>query len=247
MKIPIAILLLLSSIILYALPDIRIDAETGLAIPGYNDVRIPNSGANSQFSIKNEFGLKSTLNTRLSIHYYITPKHQVSVMATPLTFKAENRLSQDLVYQNKTFMRGDTVEATYRFDSYRLQYRYNLPKSFYGIRAIGASLKLRDAEIALESKTFPHKATKTNTGFVPLLSLNAGHRVNEDLDMVLEAEGLGSPYGRAEDVFVGAVYDIKDKLSLKAGYRLLEGGSDNDEVFTFAAVHYIVLGFRIDL
>lgn len=247
MKVPITILLLLGSVMLFAKPDIRIDAETGLAIPGYNDVRIPNSGRNTQFSLKNEFDLKPSLNTRLNIHYYVSPKHQISLLATPLTIKGEKRLSQTLVYQDKTFSFGDLVEATYRFDSYRLQYRYNLPKSFYGLRAFGASIKLRDAEIALESKTFDNTATKTNTGFVPLLSLNAGHRINDELDIVLEAEGLGSPFGRAEDVFVGAIYDIKDKLSVKAGYRILEGGSDNDEVYTFAAIHYAVLGFRIRL
>ena len=47
--------------------------------------------------------------------------------------------------------------------------------------------------------------------------------------------------------FVGAVYDVKPKLGLKAGYRFLEGGSDIDEVYTFAAVHYLVLGLNVKL
>jgi hypothetical protein len=34
---------------------------------------------------------------------------------------------------------------------------------------------------------------------------------------------------------------------MRAGYRLLEGGSDNDEVYTFAAIHYATIGFSIKL
>jgi len=32
---------------------------------------------------------------------------------------------------------------------------------------------------------------------------------------------------------------------IRVGYRFLEGGSDNDEVYTFAAIHYATLGFSL--
>ncbi len=235
----------LCSIALNALPDLRFEAETGIAIPGYNDVRIPNNDANTKFSLVDDLALDATLQKRVSIHWRISPRHQMSLMATPLTLKGEDKLSKNVVYQNRHFWQNDLVKTEYRFDSYRLQYRYLLPKEFYGIRAVGASLKLRDAEISLKSSS--NYATKKNTGFVPLLSLNAGHRLTDKLDLSLEAEGLASPYGRAEDVFVGAYYDLHNLLRLKAGYRFLEGGSDIDEVYTFAAVHYAVIGFQAKL
>jgi hypothetical protein len=31
-------------------------------------------------------------------------------------------------------------------------------------------------------------------------------------------------------------------LRLKAGYRILEGGASNDEVYTFALIHYALVG-----
>ncbi|MCK9310558.1 MAG: hypothetical protein PHH43_00695 [Candidatus Cloacimonetes bacterium] len=244
-KILLISLILASAIALSALPDIRIEAETGIAIPGYNDVRIPNDTNNTMFSLKNDVGISSAFSTRLNIHYRISPRHQISLMAAPLTLKANEKLAKSVVYQSKHFWMNDQIEAVYRFDSYRLQYRYLLPKEFYGIRAVGASLKVRDAEISLKSTS--NFATKKNTGIVPLLSLNAGYRINDELDLVLEAEGLASPYGRAEDVFIGATYDLRKNLSLKAGYRLLEGGSDIEEVYTFAAVHYAMLGFIVKL
>ena len=224
--------------------EFAVEAETGLAIPGYNDVRIPNDDSNTRFSLKDDLDLSPALHTRLNLHVKLNPRHQISLLATPLTLKADGKFNRNVRYQNTTFLAGEPIDATYRFDSYRLQYSYFFPREFYGIRAVGASLKIRDAEIKLET-TGNKKATKTDTGLVPLLSLNAGYRINPQWDLILEAEGLASPYGRAEDVFIGARYDLKDKLAIKGGYRLLEGGSDIDAVYTFAMVHYLVLGFEI--
>jgi hypothetical protein len=38
------------------------------------------------------------------------------------------------------------------------------------------------------------------------------------------------------------VAPLNDHVSLKAGYRILEGGADNDEVYTFSLFHYVVAG-----
>ncbi|NLE06337.1 MAG: hypothetical protein GX638_16250 [Crenarchaeota archaeon] len=37
-------------------------------------------------------------------------------------------------------------------------------------------------------------------------------------------------------------YKITDQLKIRGGYRMLEGGADNDEVYTFSLFHYAVLG-----
>ena len=36
-------------------------------------------------------------------------------------------------------------------------------------------------------------------------------------------------------------------MTLKAGYRFVEGGADNDAVYTFALIHYASVGISIDL
>ncbi len=42
-----------------------------------------------------------------------------------------------------------------------------------------------------------------------------------------------------------AVFRLSDRVDLDLGYRLLEGGADNDAVYTFATVHYAVAGVRV--
>jgi hypothetical protein len=60
--------------------------------------------------------------------------------------------------------------------------------------------------------------------------------------LTVEGDALAAPQGRAEDVFVGVVVPVNRRLSVKAGYRFLEGGADVDEVYTFALVHYAAVG-----
>ncbi len=42
-----------------------------------------------------------------------------------------------------------------------------------------------------------------------------------------------------------AVVRLNDSVDLDLGYRLVEGGADNDEVYTFAFFHYAVAGVRV--
>jgi hypothetical protein len=128
----------------------------------------------------------------------------------------------------------------YRFDSYRLTYRYSLVHR-RGIQvAIGFTGKIRRAETALYGA---EAQTKTNTGFVPLGSLQVkwlpqGSRFG----LIVDVDALAAPQGRAEDVLLAATYQVNDDVGLRLGYRTLEGGADNDEVYTFAWLHYAVAG-----
>ena len=37
---------------------------------------------------------------------------------------------------------------------------------------------------------------------------------------------------------IAATYKFSDNFGIRAGYRILEGGADNDEVYNFALFHY---------
>ncbi|NLN34466.1 MAG: hypothetical protein GX157_00450 [Candidatus Cloacimonetes bacterium] len=238
--------MILLSLSLWAQSEIRIEAELGAAFSGYNDVRSPNKDNGSPLlSFTDELETDPGFSSRLLLHYKPHPRHQITLLAAPLTLKPSGTLKNTIEYEGVTFNAGEEIEAEYSFDSYRLGYRYFFPKRLFVLKSLGVAAKIRDAEILLKSGD--KRSTKTNTGFVPLLNVNMGYPIMDELELVLEAEGLGSPYGRAEDVYLGLDFSINHKLNMRAGYRLLEGGSDNDEVYTFAAIHYATLGFSVKL
>jgi hypothetical protein len=121
--------------------------------------------------------------------------------------------------------------VTYRYDFYRRE------KLRLGIGFTG---KIRDAAISIEGGD--QRSEKTNTGFVPLINFRAQWTISPCFGLILDGDALAAPQGRAEDVLVALTASTSKNLHLKIGYRLLEGGADNDEVYTFALVHYLVIG-----
>lgn len=216
-----------------------LDVETGFVVTGYNDVRIPGEGG-TFFSLKDDLNAKPDLFYRIRAGYTFGDRHTISVLFAPLTIKSEGRAGFDIFFEGNTFTAGTDLTGTYMFNSYRLTYRYDLVRREKLSFGLGFTAKIRDAKIGLESSTA--SAVKTNVGFVPIINFRLGWQAGERLGVLLEGDALAAPQGRAEDVLLAATYNLSEKVRLKAGYRILEGGADNDEVYNFALVNYGAAG-----
>ncbi len=64
---------------------------------------------------------------------------------------------------------------------------------------------------------------------------------------MLDGDALAAPQGRAEDVTAAPRIGFGDRVDARVGYRVLEGGSDVDEVYGFALFHYAVAGITVRL
>ena len=79
-------------------------------------------------------------------------------------------------------------------------------------------------------------------GFVPIINFRFLWNINDHIGFLLEGDALAAPQGRAEDILIAAKYKLTDYVAVLAGYRILEGGADNDEVYNFALFHYASMG-----
>jgi hypothetical protein len=158
----------------------------------------------------------------------------------PLSLEGSGELQSELHFAEETFEAGDRVDGLYRFDSYRLSWRYQLVDGSSFSLAAGLTAKIRDAEIRLESGNTT--ASTTNTGFVPLLSFDARWNPSPCFTLLLEGDALAGPQGRAEDVFLGAMIHTGSSTDIRAGYRMVEGGADVESVYNFTLVSYLMAG-----
>lgn len=219
--------------------------ESGIVLPGYNTIQSPNNDTATRFSLSDSLDIASKEFIRLRLGYNISERHHLSLLLAPLSLHASGALSSDIVFENTFFPNLTETSAKYRFDSYRLTYRYDLVKSESIVFGIGLTAKIRDAEITINSDLA--KATKTNTGFVPLLNLQFVWFFNEGFGVILDADAAAAKQGRAEDVSISIFKDLSDTFQINLGYRLIEGGADVEEVYSFALINYLYAGIKIRL
>lgn len=224
--------------------QISIDAESGLAFQTYNDVRIPNEGGTT-FDFNQDFELQGpVVPFRVRLGYTFKEKNHIFALYAPLTVNYEGAAPRDINFENSRFTEGTDIEGLYRFNSYRLTYRRDVLLRENWTLGIGFTAKIRDARVQLTSAETSDR--KDDLGFVPLLHLYAAYHTDK-WRFYFEGDGLAGGPGRAFDLFAGARYAISDRIDAKAGYRMLEGGADVDEVYNFTLVNFLVLGVFITI
>lgn len=216
-----------------------VDVEGGAVGSSYNDIRIPGD-TGTMFSLTD--GLESKVEPffRLRVGMTLGRRHTLSLLYAPLTVKSSGTLPYILQYFGVTFPQDTPLDATYKFNSYRISWRYELVDREKIRFGIGLSFKIRDAAIKVTDGT--DTAEKTNVGFVPLINFRLEYLVSSKWSLLLEGDALAAPQGRAEDVLVAVVFKPVPSLAVRLGYRFLEGGADNDEVYTFSMFHYLSAG-----
>ena len=225
-----------------AADGVQADFEAGVAAASRNDVRIPGAGG-SALSLVDDLSASPTPVFRLRVGYRFAERHLITALYAPLRLNATGVLARDVSFAGRTYPAGGSLLGVYRFDSYRLTYRYSFVRDETIEISAGVTGKVRDAEISLYG---PQSARKTNTGFVPLLNVHIEWRPGGgSFGVVLDADALAAPQGRAEDILLAATWAASEAIVLRIGYRTLEGGADNDEVYNFTWLHYAVSGVEL--
>ncbi|NEN22348.1 hypothetical protein G3O08_02380 [Cryomorpha ignava] len=215
------------------------DFESGFVFTGYNNVRIPGD-AGTLFSLKNDLEPKPSAFIRIRAGYTIKSRHTVSLLYAPLTVKSNGATNKEIYFEDVIFAPNTFLNASYKFNSYRITYRYDIVKKSKIEFGLGFTAKIRDAEIGLKSEGL--SASKTNVGFVPIINFRLHWKMNDKIGVLFEGDALAAPQGRAEDILLAGTYKFSDQLSVRFGYRILEGGAGNDEVYNFTLFHYASVG-----
>jgi hypothetical protein len=211
-----------------------------------NDVAIPGD-TGTRFSLS-EFDRSGTAGYRLYLGYRWSEDHSFRVLYAPLSLQLEGQLTQAVNFSGETFQTGVATTARYKFNSYRLTYAYRLPDWGALTWAVGFTAKIRDAEISLSQGGVSR--SKTNVGFVPLLHFQALYALTDSWGVRLDFDGLAARQGRAIDLGLfleRSLFGLSSDeggASVFLGYRTVEGGADNSEVYNFAWFHAATVGLR---
>jgi hypothetical protein len=215
-----------------------LEAESGAAWFSRNDVRIPGD-TGTRFDLTELTGTGPDAYARLHGTYEFNSRHALRFTIAPLRASGTGTLDRDVRFDGSTFREGARTRATYRFDTYRLTYRWMFQRGDPWDLGVGVAVLVRDAEIELEQGSL--RESDDDLGLVPLLHLYGEYRASERTSVVLDLEGAAAPQGRAIDAAVKFKHQWPSGWHAAIGYRTIEGGADNDNVYTFAWVHQALL------
>jgi hypothetical protein len=212
----------------------QVEVELGPLWQSRNDAAVPGD-TGTRFDLTELTGDGPFPYGRVTFDWHIRGRHSVRALIAPLQVSGTGTLSENVDFQGQTFAAGVDTKATYRFNSYRVGYRYLLACGPCWRVNVGATIKIRDAKIELEQGAMTSK--KSDLGIVPLLHVDAEWRFHPGWRLVADLDGLAAPQGRAFDFALKVYRDLSPRWSIATGYRTIEGGADNDTVYTFAWLH----------
>ncbi|SDH51693.1 Outer membrane protein beta-barrel domain-containing protein [Dyadobacter soli] len=239
------LIVLICSVYTPASAQFNFDLEGGLILgTSYNKVQIP-SGSGTRVNLPEQLDLDRSAFYRIRAGYRIGNRHNISALFAPLTIHYRGSLDQTTNFNNNTYLPGQPLNVDYRFNSYRLTYRYDFFANGKWRVGAGLTAKVRDADIRFKSEYAD--THYDNLGFVPLINFYASWKPAYHWTVILEGDALAAKQGRAEDIFGGIAYNFNNTIGIKLGYRMLEGGADNDKIYNFNWINYASAGILISL
>jgi hypothetical protein len=213
-------------------PGWDIQLELGATFQQKNDVQIPNDDDGTKFALDDISGSGPWGTVRADINWNIDEKHGMRFVLSPFSYSETGSLDEPVRFAGEEYAPDEHIRASYRFNSWRVGYRYNFMDREDWRLWVGGTLKIRDAEIKLSQQGV--SSNDDDLGVVPLLYLAAEYQINPQWLLQADFDGLAGGPGRAFDISARIAYRPDDKWTVGLGYRGLEGGVDSDDVYNFA-------------
>ena len=227
-------------LIAYTFPvfaEFSVIVESGAAWQNRNDVRIPGeTGTLVEFD---EFNQGPFFHYRGEFFWKINKNHGLRMVYAPFNISVNGQTSTAVNFDNQIFNANTPLEINYQFNSYRLTYFYSFWDTGDKHLSLGFTGKIREAEI--EFIQGGQTASFTNLGFVPLIYFSYQTPICDYLLFNFNMDALGASQGRAIDISMKVRSKLSENYQLGLGFRTLEGGADNDTVFTFSWFNYAVI------
>jgi hypothetical protein len=220
-------------------PRFSLELELGPTWQTRNTVQIPNDETGTRFSLEELVGRGPWAAGRVTFDWNINRRHSVRLVAAPLSYTESGIFDEAVSFAGESYQAGIPTEATYQFNSWRAGYRYRLKDGQRWTLWLGFTAKVRDAKIELRQGDTTSR--DTDVGFVPLLHFAADYRFADRWHLLFDFDGLAGGPGRAVDLALKIGHDFSDRWGMTAGYRMVEGGADVDDVYNFAWFQYAVV------
>ena len=103
--------------------NLSLEAESGAVWFSKNDTRIPGD-TGTKFDLLDLTGTGPDAYIRLYANYAFNEKHTLRLTLAPIETEGTGILKEETVFKDDIFAAGIPTKGTYRFNTYRLTYRW---------------------------------------------------------------------------------------------------------------------------
>lgn len=225
------------SVVLGEDSSLVVNWETGAIWQHRNDVRIqPDTGT---YLEADQFDQGAFLHYRVDARYHLGGRHFLRLVLAPNNISVTGQSQAPVIFDGVTFNANQDLTIDYQFNSWRLGYTYRVSEGGSYYFDIGATAKIRQAEIKLTQGNLSQ--AYDNVGFVPLFYFAFQQNFGQGWHLYTDCDFAAAPQGRAIDFNIKLRKALAEDTFLGFGYRTIEGGADNEEVFTFSWFNYAVI------
>lgn len=217
----------------------RLGLEANATYQASNDVQIPNDGSGTRYGLDDLTGSGPFAAGRTTLEVDLDGRNSLRFLAAPLRTQGTGTFDDPVDFAGESYAADTDTLARYRFDTYRATWRWLMSSDDSFRWYLGGTLLVRDAEVELEQGGVTSR--DDNVGLVPLLHVAAEQRLGGPWLLAGDLDAAVAPQGRAIDLGLGLRYEVDDSWDVTLGYRLLDGGADNDTVYSFATFHSLTL------
>lgn len=234
-------MLIFISLLGQALARNQVYTEFGLVENSYNQVQIPGDDG-TRFNMRKSLPSEDFY-FRLDYKKSFENKHGVRLLYAPLKQTGEHTYKKDIDFNGEVFNANSETKTVYKFNSYRATYFYQLVQEEKWKLNIGITGKVRDAEIELKQGN--KKKSRSDIGIVPLFYLWSEYWLTNETKLTFDFDGLAAPQGRAFDIALMMGHRLSPSVVANLGYRILEGGVDNDKVYNFSQFNFYFASLEV--
>jgi hypothetical protein len=209
---------------------LRLSYESGPAYVAQNDGRYGEAGTAYEAA---EVGQQKNLTRTERAAIELRPgRHRLVFTYIPFELRTRVTLARELRFRDTTFPAGMVVDHRYLFEGLRFSYLYQLLPDPLSLE-LGASLQIRNADVAFSSASGDRHAAQDDIGPVVALKARLRYAARPDRPWAaLDADAL-STFGLLRDTS-GGIYDLAlvlgvpvlSRLDVTFTARLYGGGAD---------------------
>ena len=235
------IFLMVLSTSVHAINQFDLIFEAGGVWQNRNDIQIP-PDTGTRFEV-DQVDEGPFFHYRLEGYYRLSQKHAFRVVYAPFDVEVTGRASVPIVFNGKSFSNNEDLTVRYQFNSYRFSYVYGFWDFGDDQLNLGFTAKVRDAKTIFSQSGV--SSSYDNIGFVPLLYFEYQKPLGANWTINFTVDAAAASQGRAIDAALKARRRIGANSSLGLGVRSLEGGADNEKVFTFSWFNYALIELKL--